>query len=35
LQAGAHRAVEDEDFLCEGVEVAAVGVSSFHKAPKF
>lgn len=26
LQTGAHRAVEDEDFLFEGVEVTAVGV---------
>ena len=26
LQAGAHRAIEDEHFLFEGVEVAAVGV---------
>ena len=28
LQARAHRAVEDEDFLFEGVEVTAVGVFS-------
>ena len=28
LQAGSHRAVEDEDFLFEGVEVAAVCVFS-------
>ena len=33
LQAGAHRAVENEDFLFEGVEVAAVGVFSIHNAP--
>ncbi len=26
LQAGAHGAVEDKDFLFEGIEVAAVGV---------
>ncbi len=28
LQAGSHRAIEDEDFLFEGVEVTAVGVFS-------
>jgi hypothetical protein len=30
LQARAHRAIEDEDFLFEGVEVTAVGVLSFR-----
>ena len=29
LQAGAHRAVEDEDFLFEGVEIFSVCVFSF------
>lgn len=28
LQAGAHRAVEDEDFPFEGIEIAAVGVGA-------
>ena len=28
LQAGAHRAVEDEHFLFEGIQVTAVGVFS-------
>ena len=28
LQAGAHRAVEDQDLLFEGVEIAAVGVGT-------
>jgi hypothetical protein len=34
LQAGSHRAVEDENFLFEGVEVAAVGVGVIHWTPK-
>jgi hypothetical protein len=35
LQAGAHRPVEDEDFLFEGVEVFSVCVFSIHIAPDF
>ncbi len=34
LQAGAHRAVEDEDFLFEGVEVFSVCIFSVHVAPE-
>jgi hypothetical protein len=34
LQARAHRAIEDKDFLFEGVEVTAVGVFAIHVAPK-
>jgi hypothetical protein len=30
LQAGAHRAIEDENFLFKGVEVATVGVGAGH-----
>jgi hypothetical protein len=30
LQAGAHRAVEDKDFLFEGVEVFSVCIFSIH-----
>jgi hypothetical protein len=33
LQACSHRAVEDEDFLFEGVEVTAVGVFAIHSTP--
>ena len=33
LQARAHRAVEDKDFLFEGIEVSAVCVFSIHIAP--
>jgi len=29
------RAIEDKDFLFEGVEVAAVGVFAIHVAPSF
>ncbi len=34
LQAGPHRAIEDEDFLFDGVEVFSVCVFSIHIAPK-
>jgi hypothetical protein len=35
LQARSHRAIEDKDFLFEGVEVTAVGVFAIHIAPGF
>jgi hypothetical protein len=34
LQAGAHGAVEDENFLFESVEVAAVGIDTLHNFSK-
>ena len=35
LQAGSHRAVEDEDFLFESVEIFSVCIFAIHVAPEF
>ena len=34
LQTGSHRAVEDENFLFEGVEIFAICILSIHITPK-